>query len=387
MGPGGFVRASSGAPDLSATVQVVLALAAADFDPSGAARRGLGFLESNVDRYVTVSGSDGPGQLALLMLDAEALGANPRSFGGTDLVTRLLATEQTSGIDAGLFGTKAQLGHFSAGGYQQGLALAALAGAGIHAGDAAIRWLANEQCPDGGWTSPEKASNACNGTPSKQAGPDTNSTALAIEGLAAQQALGATTAAKARAFLVAAQDHDAGWSYYPNTATTPGKTDPDSTALVIQALEATGISPGGPAFARGAATPLASLLSFQLKSGTGAGAFAFPGQTGANLVATYQAVPALAGLAFPFASPDPDLEVAADGGVFSFGDATFHGSMSDTHLNQPIVGIAPTPDGRGYWEVAADGGIFTFGDATFHGSMSDTHLNQPIVGIAGTWLG
>ena len=37
-------------------------------------------------------------------------------------------------------------------------------------------------------------------------------------------------------------------------------------------------------------------------------------------------------------------------------------------LNQPIVGMAATPDGKGYWLVAADGGIFTFGDAGFYGS-------------------
>ncbi|MHB1777707.1 MAG: glycoside hydrolase family 5 protein, partial [Acidimicrobiales bacterium] len=42
------------------------------------------------------------------------------------------------------------------------------------------------------------------------------------------------------------------------------------------------------------------------------------------------------------------------------------------HLNQPIVGMASTPDGGGYWLVASDGGIFAFGDAGFHGSMGGT---------------
>ena len=77
-------------------------------------------------------------------------------------------------------------------------------------------------------------------------------------------------------------------------------------------------------------------------------------------------------------------EVAADGGIFSFGDARFHGSMGGTHLDQSIVGMASTPDGGGYWEVAADGGIFSFGDARFHGSMGGTHLDQSIVGMAST---
>jgi hypothetical protein len=32
--------------------------------------------------------------------------------------------------------------------------------------------------------------------------------------------------------------------------------------------------------------------------------------------------------------------VAADGGIFSFGDATFFGSTGAQRLNQPIVGMA-----------------------------------------------
>ncbi len=74
--------------------------------------------------------------------------------------------------------------------------------------------------------------------------------------------------------------------------------------------------------------------------------------------------------------------VAADGGIFSYGDATFYGSTGGMHLNQPIVGMAATPDGGGYWLVAADGGIFSYGDATFYGSTGGMHLNQPIVGMA-----
>ena len=37
-------------------------------------------------------------------------------------------------------------------------------------------------------------------------------------------------------------------------------------------------------------------------------------------------------------------------------------------LNQPIVGMAATVDGGGYWLVASDGGMFSFGDAAFDGS-------------------
>ncbi len=74
--------------------------------------------------------------------------------------------------------------------------------------------------------------------------------------------------------------------------------------------------------------------------------------------------------------------MASDGGIFAFGDAAFYGSMGGQPLDQPIVGIAATPDGHGYWEVASDGGIFAFGDAPFSGSMGGRPLDQPIVGLA-----
>jgi hypothetical protein len=53
-------------------------------------------------------------------------------------------------------------------------------------------------------------------------------------------------------------------------------------------------------------------------------------------------------------------------------------------LNQHVVGMAATPDGKGYWLVASDGGVFAFGDANFYGSMASAPLNKPIVGMAAT---
>jgi hypothetical protein len=55
--------------------------------------------------------------------------------------------------------------------------------------------------------------------------------------------------------------------------------------------------------------------------------------------------------------------------------------MGGTPLNQAVVGIAGMPNGGGYWEVAADGGVFSFGDAHFFGSKGGSPLNQPVVGI------
>jgi photosystem II stability/assembly factor-like uncharacterized protein len=74
--------------------------------------------------------------------------------------------------------------------------------------------------------------------------------------------------------------------------------------------------------------------------------------------------------------------VATDGGIFNYGDAGFFGSAGSLPLNKPVVGMAATPDGKGYWLVASDGGIFNYGDAGFFGSMGGTRLNKPIVGAA-----
>src|SRR5205085_2660221 len=90
--------------------------------------------------------------------------------------------------------------------------------------------------------------------------------------------------------------------------------------------------------------------------------------------------------------------VGADGGVFSFGDARFVGSLAGVALNAPVVSAAATPDGhgpfaasvagkrlnapiaalaanpngRGYWLVGGDGGVFSLGQAGFMGSGLET---------------
>ncbi len=129
-------------------------------------------------------------------------------------------------------------------------------------------------------------------------------------------------------------------------------------------------------------------------------------------------------------------EVGADGGVFSFGGAKFHGSLPGKGINvsnvvgiaanpaktgywiatktgdvhnfgaapapakphissygasvNNIVAIAAAPSGAGYYLVGSDGGVYAF-DAPFHGSMGGQPLNQPMVGMAvrsqgGYWL-
>jgi hypothetical protein len=74
----------------------------------------------------------------------------------------------------------------------------------------------------------------------------------------------------------------------------------------------------------------------------------------------------------------------AAGDVSSHGMAVSYGSLSGTTLQAPITHIIATPSGKGYWLVAADGGIFTFGDAGFFGSMGGKPLNAPVVDMAPT---
>jgi hypothetical protein len=64
--------------------------------------------------------------------------------------------------------------------------------------------------------------------------------------------------------------------------------------------------------------------------------------------------------------------VAADGGQFRVGDASFRGSMAGTPLRRPVVGMA----------VASDGGLFSFG-VPYLGSMGGKARCAPIVAMAG----
>ena len=72
---------------------------------------------------------------------------------------------------------------------------------------------------------------------------------------------------------------------------------------------------------------------------------------------------------------------ASNGASYTFTGAgvTATGAMA---LHRPVVGMASTPDGGGYWLVASDGGIFAFGDARFWGSEGGAAIPAPIVGAA-----
>jgi ribosomal protein L24E len=55
--------------------------------------------------------------------------------------------------------------------------------------------------------------------------------------------------------------------------------------------------------------------------------------------------------------------VASDGGIFTFGDAGFYGSLGAVALSAPIEGMVTSDAGHGYWLVGNDGRVYRFGDA------------------------
>lgn len=73
-----------------------------------------------------------------------------------------------------------------------------------------------------------------------------------------------------------------------------------------------------------------------------------------------------------------------DKGVLPFGDTHFFGSPTGTALGGPVVAMASTPDGNGYWLAAANGSVFAYGDAGHYGGAQELHLQGPVIGMATT---
>jgi hypothetical protein len=94
----------------------------------------------------------------------------------------------------------------------------------------------------------------------------------------------------------------------------------------------------------------------------------------------------LAAVALPIAgitTPAAAASTGSDGVVFTFGSATFHGSTANLTLSSPVVGMAQTADGGGYWMVSEDGGVFSF-NAPFFGSLTGWPLPLPVAAMAAT---
>ena len=79
--------------------------------------------------------------------------------------------------------------------------------------------------------------------------------------------------------------------------------------------------------------------------------------------------------------------VAADGGIFTFGDARYFGSWANQNLPDAVVGLLPTPDGGGYSIVTTDGVVLGLGDAQVFGSLTLNPDATPVSAIIGNGSG
>jgi len=283
---GGFGSGFSPASTLSSTADAVLAIVSAAGDPAAFKQGGntpITYLAANAPSAVTA------GDLAKLILAAIAVGENPREFGGVDSVAKLEAMISPNGRIGGEKDTF--VSHI--------WAVLALASAKRPIPAAAVTYVKGGQQENGGW--------AWDGSVATAA--DTNTTAFAVQALiAAGEAGSGDVVTKALTYYKGIQNDDGGWPYQsPSDFGTA--TDANSTAVIIQALIAAGQDPAGADWkTANGHTPIAALEALQNKSGAFAWQATVPDD---NLLATVQALPAVASKAFPLATMDVGQATAA----------------------------------------------------------------------------
>jgi prenyltransferase beta subunit len=280
---GGFGSGFTPDSTVAATADAVQAILAAGGDLAAFDQNGntpLTYLRANAGSAVSA------GDLAKLILATVAAGENPRTF-GVDAVARL---ENLIGADGFIGGAQdTYVSHV--------LAVLALASAQQPIPAASVGLIRTGQQENGGW--------AWDGSAATEA--DTNTTAFAVQALvAAGDRAGSNVVAKAMAYYKSIQNEDGGWPYQ-NPSDYGTATDANSTAVTIQAILAAGQNPADWTTADGS-TPVAALEGFQNPSGAFAWQAAMPDD---NLLATVQALPALAGKAFPLATMDVGAVAAA----------------------------------------------------------------------------
>jgi hypothetical protein len=250
--------------------------AAGGYDPkvlaTSAGKSVVDYLAAGAAKACTTSNPGGCGELIQAVV---AAGDAPKSFGGEDLLTTL-----SSAYDP----TTGEYGDGEA--FTQALAIQGLVAAGAQVPAAAVQFLVTAQDSDGGWDYEDDANDPKAATDFDTS--DTNSTSMVLMALDAAGDHGRDRSALA--WLAIQQDQDGGFPYQAGDG-----SDPDSTALVIQAIIATGGDPSSAAWSKGGKTPLDHLTSTQDKDG----GYTFPGKTGPDAFTTSQVPPALEGVAFP----------------------------------------------------------------------------------------
>jgi prenyltransferase beta subunit len=283
---GGFGSGFSPESTVASTADAVQAIVAAGGDLTTFDQNRntpLTYLSSNASSAATA------GDLSKVIMAAIASGENPRGFGGVDLIVKLEA----------MIGANGRIGGDQDTFVSHILAVLALASAQRPIPAAAVAQLKDVQQENGGW--------AWDGSSATAA--DTNTTAFAVQALvAAGEPASGDAITNALAYYKGIQNEDGGWPYQ-NPSDFGTATDANSTAVTIQAIIAAGQDPSGATWTTAASnTPVSALESFQNASGAFAWQAAVPDD---NLLATVQALPALAGKAFPLATMDVGVATAA----------------------------------------------------------------------------
>jgi hypothetical protein len=276
---GGFGSGFSPDSTISSTADTVLAIVAIEADPASFDQDGntpITYLAANA------SSAASSGDLSKLILAVIAVGENPREFGGVDSVAKLVS----------LIGADGRIGNETDTFVSHTLAVLALASAQRPIPDSAVAYIKAAQQEAGGWAWDGSAATAA----------DTNTTAFAVQALiAAGEASNSDAVTLALAYYTEVQNEDGGWPYQ-NPSDYGTATDANSTAVTIQAIIAAGQDPAGAGWTTGEGnTPDAALADLQNESGAFAWQAAMPDD---NLLATVQALPAVAGKAFPLATMD-----------------------------------------------------------------------------------
>ncbi len=270
--PDGGFAGFSGESDPGATIDAVLALAAAEWlGVHSDTGKAIDYLKSQALVFTQQT----PGSAAKLAMALVATGNDPHDF------------EKVNPM--GIVEVSAQRGMIGIGPYEHAFGLMALVATGTPVPAAAIDAARGTQIEDGSW--------AFDGTMDAGAG-DSNTTAMMVQALIAA-GVNDETVTRGLGYLLAAQNEDGGFSYQPGA-----ESDANSTALGIQALIAVDDS----AHADALANAETALLSLQNENGSFVYMKSVPGD---NAFATVQAIPALAGVAFPLPVAVPALTTPA----------------------------------------------------------------------------
>lgn len=208
------------------------------------------------------------GNIGSLIMAVTAAGLDPTNFAGHNLLQDLQCTYDSA------------TGAYNAQRFSDALAVLALPHDAAPA--KATTYLIDQQQADGGWEF--------------QAGwgSDTNTTAVVLMALVSAGRLTSTVKDRALAYLRTHQKPSGGFEYSV-PFTPPGDSDPNSDALVIEALLATGENPASAAWSINDKNAETDLLTFQYPNG-GFG-YSRPGSSATaapDAFSTTQALPALA---------------------------------------------------------------------------------------------